>query len=60
MTYATIMDLKKMFEKTIIEEKYHVVITIENEGRLECFTYGQGISDKDVISILNEGKVITS
>jgi hypothetical protein len=55
MSYATIGDLRKMFEKAIAEDKYHIIITIEDEGQLKSLTYGQGISDKDVIAILNEG-----
>jgi hypothetical protein len=49
MSYATVADMRKMFEMAIKEEKYHVMITIENKGDLESFTYGQGISDGDIV-----------
>ena len=56
MSYATIKDLRKIFEKAISESKYHIAITIEDEGLLQCFTYGQGISDNEMISVLKELK----
>ena len=49
MSYATINDMRKMFEQAIKEEKYHIIITIGNKDGLESFTYGQGISDADVL-----------
>jgi hypothetical protein len=47
--YATVADMRKMFEKAILEEKYHIMITVEGNGDLESFTYGQGISDGDIV-----------
>jgi len=51
MSYATTADMRKMFEKAIKEEKYHIMITVENEEKNELlsFTYGQGISDGDIV-----------
>ena len=51
MSYVTVNDMKKMFEKAIAEDKYHIMITVENEthDELLSFTYSQGISDGDII-----------
>jgi hypothetical protein len=60
MSYATVSDMRRMFEKAILEDKYHVMITVENEDKTDLlsFTYGQGISDGDIVlrQILNRKK----
>lgn len=50
--YAILMDLKETFRRAILEDKFHVAITIENEGNLESFVFSQRISTKDAVSTI--------
>ena len=51
---ATVNDLKKMFSMALLEDKYHIAITIENKEKLECNCYGQGIDTEELLNLLKE------
>ena len=54
MSFATIDDLKKMFSMALLEDRYHIAITIENKGELECNCYSQGINIEEILNLLKE------
>ena len=49
MSYAMVQDVRKAFKKALSEERYHIIITVEDAGGLLSLTYGHGIVDEDVI-----------
>ena len=57
MAYATTNDLKRMVEKVMELNRYHIIITKLDENRnaiVDC--YGQGITTSEVVNaILNKG-----
>ena len=61
MSYATIMDLKQMFNRAILEDKFHIIIIIypkKRKDQLESYCFGQGISTLEVLAELWGGKTI--
>lgn len=53
-TLTTVGNLKKMFSLALLEDEYHIAITIKDKERLECNCYSQGINTEEVLNLLKE------
>ena len=56
MSYATRYDLKKMLEMALLENKFHIAITVMENDEMICNCYGQGIETETVIELLKGKK----
>lgn len=54
MSISTTKRMKEYLEQAIKEDKWNVIITVEDSGELECLTFGNGISDEEVLKVLLE------